>query len=60
MNTMKLRGMLDLYAGSLESSSPYHYGPGEAIEDALAITLADRVGYVHSPHLVARLVDVLS
>ncbi|MCW5800882.1 MAG: hypothetical protein KIT31_00605 [Deltaproteobacteria bacterium] len=55
MNTMKLRGLMDVLAGALEDRSPFHYAPGEGVTDALAIRIADRVGWVPALGLLARL-----
>lgn len=45
MNTMKLRGLIDILSAAVESTSPYHYDPVEAVADNLAITMADRAGF---------------
>jgi hypothetical protein len=54
MNTMKLRGLMDLLVASLEENSPLHYSPAEAIADNLAILVADRLGWVPPPPLLER------
>ena len=54
MNTMKLRGLMDLLVSSLEERSPHHYRPAEAICDNLAYIMADRLGIAPGPHLLER------
>lgn len=54
MNTMKVRGMMDVLQGSLEDRSPFHYDAAEGVADSFAAWLADRVGYVPAPHVVER------
>jgi len=59
MNTMKLRGLMDVITGAVEPTSPFHYQPSQAIADALAIKLADRVGYAPFPNFLERIVRLM-
>ncbi len=58
MNTMKLRGLMDLLAAALDERSRFHYDPTEGICDHLAIRLVDRLGYVPAPHQLGRVLPV--
>jgi hypothetical protein len=58
MNTMKLRGLMDLLVAALEERSPFHYDPSEGICDHLAIRLVDRIGYLRAPHRFKHLLPV--
>lgn len=58
MNTMKLRGLMDLIVGALDDRSPFHYTPEDGIADHLAIRIVDRVGYVPAQRTLARLVPL--
>ncbi len=58
MNTMKLRGLMDLLDAALAPSSPYHYTVEEGIADHLAMRVVDRVGFVAAPHLVRHLLPL--
>lgn len=44
MNSMKIRGLMDLITSFDKPTSPFHYAPDEAIYDALAIKISER-GY---------------
>lgn len=59
MNTMKLRGLMDLLDAALEPSSPYHYAAEEGIADHLAIRVTDRLGFVAAPHRVRHVLPLL-
>jgi hypothetical protein len=56
MNTMKLRGLMDLLVAALEPSSPFHYDPADALCDHLSARLVDRIGYLPAPHRFRHLV----
>lgn len=58
MNTMKLRGLMDLLAAALDERSPFHYDPAEGICDHLAIRLVDRLGYLPAPHHLRHLLPL--
>jgi hypothetical protein len=58
MNTMKLRGLMDLLADALAERSPFHYQAADGICDHLAIRVVDRVGYLPSPESMKRLLPV--
>ena len=57
MNTMKLRGLMDLMVAAFDERSPYHYDPLDGICDHLAIRTVDKTGFLPAPdrfrHLVA-------
>jgi hypothetical protein len=58
MNTMKLRGLMDLVDGALADHSPHHYRPAEGIADHVAIRIVDRTGYVPSQRLLIRFAEL--
>lgn len=53
MNTMKVRGLMDVIAGAVEDRSPFHYAPAEALADHLAIRISDRIGYAPAQRILA-------
>jgi hypothetical protein len=59
MNTMKVRGLMDVIVGSLDTRSRFRYAPSEGLVDAIAAKLADRVGYVALPRVLERLAAVV-
>lgn len=59
MNTMKLRGLMDLLAAALEERSPFHYEAADGICDHLAIRVVDRVGFLPAPEGFKRLLPVV-
>lgn len=59
MNTMKLRGLMDLLDAALEPSSPYHYAAEDGIADHMAIRVVDRVGFALAPHRVRHLLPLV-
>lgn len=59
MNTMKLRGLMDLLDAALAPSSPYHYEVEEGIADHLAIRVTDRLGFVAAPHRIRHVLPLL-
>jgi hypothetical protein len=58
MNTMKLRGLMDLVAASLEERSPFHYQAADGICDHLTIRVVDRVGYLPAPETLKHLIGL--
>jgi len=46
MNTMKIRGLIELLNAALLDHSPLHYSAVEGVSDSLHIQIADRIGYV--------------
>ncbi len=58
MNTMKLRGLMDLMVAAHDERSPYHYDPVDGICDHLATRLVDRIGYLPAPHRFKHLLPV--
>jgi hypothetical protein len=60
MNTMKLRGLMDLIVAALDDDSPrLHYAPAQAIADDIGYRIADRVGVFVAPRLIERAVGLL-
>jgi hypothetical protein len=59
MNTMKIRGLIDLLAAAFHERSPLHYAAGDAVADALQIRIADRLGFAPAG-AVARLVSLIA
>ena len=54
LNTLKLRGLIDLLDAALQDSSPFHYDVIEALGDGLASRWVDRLGWV-PPGTIERL-----
>jgi len=48
MNTMKIRGLMDLIASADKERSPFHYPPIEGVRDRLIMRMADKLGYFNS------------